>query len=106
MGDTGYNAHDFKAVGQKWKSMDLSMIPIGSYSPRIFMSPVHIEPSDAVRIHKEVGSRLSVAMHWKTFHLSDEGMDRPPYDLFLTMENEKLNPLSFLAPQPGHEINW
>jgi len=106
VGDTGYNPYDFKAVGSKWKRMDLSLIPIGCYSPRIFMAPVHTDPVDAIKIHKEVGSELSIAMHWKTFRLSDEGLLRPPFDLYQNLQEEKMDPLTFLAPVPGYEINW
>ncbi len=105
-GDTGYNAHDFKEIGAKWSKIDLSLIPIGSYVPRRFMSPVHIEPRDAVKIHQEVGSRLSLAIHWKTFRLSDEPLHQPPYDLFMALKQQGLDPASFLAPPPGHAINW
>lgn len=105
-GDTGYNQHDFKAIGSKWEKIDLSLIPIGSYLPRKFMAPVHVEPQDAVQIHKDVGSMLSIAMHYKTFHLSDELMHQPPYDLFLALQKEKINPSTFLALDPGYAINW
>ncbi len=104
VGDTGYNTWDFQDIGKKWPSIDLSLIPIGSYAPRKFMAPVHVEPKDAVRIHQDVGSRLSLAMHWKTFRLSDEPAHLPPYDLFLSMQEAGLNPCSFLAPPPGHTI--
>jgi N-acyl-phosphatidylethanolamine-hydrolysing phospholipase D len=106
VGDTGYNPYDFKQIGEKWKSMDLSLIPIGSYLPRSFMSPVHIEPKDALRIHEEVGSKLSIGMHWKTFRLSDEPFHQPPYDLFLALKQEGIDPATFLVLEPGHAINW
>jgi N-acyl-phosphatidylethanolamine-hydrolysing phospholipase D len=106
VGDTGYNPYDFKEIGQTWTSFDLSLIPIGSYIPRKFMSSVHIEPNDAVRIHKEVNSKLSIGMHWKTFCLSDEPMNQPPYDLYLALQKEGIDPTSFLALDPGYEINW
>ncbi len=106
VGDTGYNPIDFCQIGKLWRSMDLSLIPIGSYVPRQFMAPVHIEPKQAVAIHQEVGSKLSLAIHWKTFRLSDELMDQPPYDLYRTLQKEGIDPLSFLAPPPGYEVNW
>lgn len=106
VGDTGYNPYDFKAIGEKWKTMDLSLIPIGTYIPRAFMSPVHIEPRDAVRIHLEVGSKLSLAMHWKTFNLADEPLHQPPFDLLLSLNERLVDPSTFLALEPGFEINW
>lgn len=106
IGDTGYNPVDFKAIGSQWPYMDLSLIPIGSYIPRKFMQPIHVSPSEAVLIHKEVGSRLSIGMHWKTFWLSDEPLDQPPYDLYLALQKEQISPESFLAIEPGTYVNW
>lgn len=106
VGDTGYNPFDFKAIGKRWTHMDLSLIPIGSYLPKKFMSPVHIDPFHAVQIHREVFSQKSIGMHWRTFNLSDEEAFRPPYDLFLAMKEHGVDPLTFLAIPPGHAVNW
>ena len=65
-GDTGY-CPVFKQIGDKFGPMDLSAIPIGCYSPRNFMKPQHIDPYEAVIIHKEVKSKRSVGIHWGTF---------------------------------------
>ncbi|NGX40174.1 MAG: hypothetical protein KR126chlam1_01519 [Chlamydiae bacterium] len=106
VGDTGYNERDFKAIGEKYPEIDLSLIPIGAYSPRKFMAPVHIEPKDAVKIHLDVNSRLSLGMHWKTFCLSEEPMNQPPFDLFLSMKENNLDVGTFLPIEPGQKINW
>jgi N-acyl-phosphatidylethanolamine-hydrolysing phospholipase D len=105
-GDTGYNAFDFKKIGELFAPIDLSLIPIGSYLPKAFMEPVHICPRDAVRIHLEVGSSLSVGIHWKTFRLSDEPMERPPYDLYQALIKENINPSEFIVVELGHAFNW
>lgn len=105
-GDTGYNPVDFKRIGERFSGFDLSLIPIGTYVPHEFMAPVHIDPEHAVKIHQDVGSSLTVGMHWKTFCLSSEGMEQPPYDLFLSMEEAGLSPLHFRAIDPGQTINW
>ncbi len=105
-GDTGYNPVNFKMIGECWPHMDLSMIPIGTYVPRKFMQPVHCSPKEAVQIHTEVKSKLSIGMHWKTFCLSDEPMDRPPYDLYLAMSEKKLPYDTFLAVEPKTYVNW
>ncbi|HEY4255481.1 MAG TPA: MBL fold metallo-hydrolase, partial [Chlamydiales bacterium] len=70
-GDTGYNPFHFREIGKKFSHLDLSLIPIGAYSPRAFMAPVHCNPQDSVQIHLDVGSRFSLGMHWKTFCLSE-----------------------------------
>ena len=41
------------------------------------MKDQHINPDEAVRAHLDLGSRLSVGMHFGTFRLTDEGIDDP-----------------------------
>ncbi len=106
VGDTGYNPIDFKAIGKAFGQMDLSLIPIGTYVPHKFMDPVHIDPIKATKIHMEVNSKLSVGMHWKTFRLSSEGEWQPPYDLYLALKDENIDPLTFRVLEPGQTINW
>ncbi len=106
VGDTGYNPYDFKKIGDRFGSMDLSLIPIGTYLPNAFMAPIHIGPDRAVKIHQEVRSKRSLGMHWKTFRLSSEPMHQPPYDLYHEMVNLSLDPLTFLAIDPGVRMNW
>ncbi len=106
VGDTGYNEHDFKKIGEVFGGMDLSLIPIGTYVPNRFMSPVHICPFMATNIHQEVKSKLSVGMHWKTYRLSSEEEYQPPYDLYMAMTSLDLNPLHFRVIEPGQRINW
>lgn len=105
-GDTGYNENDFKMIGQKWKKIDLSLIPIGGYLPRAVIGDVHVDPYQSVQIHKDVNSKFSMGMHWKTFKLSDENVNLPPYDLYLAMKKEKLDPASFITTEPGVYVNW
>lgn len=106
VGDTGYNDKDFKAIGEYFGPMDLSMIPIGTYIPHEFMAPVHICPHKAVEIHSEVGSKLSVGMHWKTFRLSEEKRMQPPYDLLTHLKAKEIPPLQFRCLELGQTINW
>ena len=76
-GDTGYNDVQFRDIGDHLGPVDLALIPIGAFEPRWFMRRQHVNPEEAVRIHQEVGSRLSVGMHWGTFQLSAEDIDAP-----------------------------
>jgi N-acyl-phosphatidylethanolamine-hydrolysing phospholipase D len=77
-GDTGYNSSDFKAIGERFGGMDLSLIPIGAYRPRWVMKPIHADPFEAVQIHQDVRSRRSIGCHWGTFRLTDEPLHEPP----------------------------
>jgi L-ascorbate metabolism protein UlaG (beta-lactamase superfamily) len=80
-GDSGYEDGLFAEIGRRCGAPDLAMIPIGAYEPRWFMKDAHMNPAEAVRVHREVGARRSVAMHWGTFQLTDEGFDEPVRDL-------------------------
>ena len=106
VGDTGYNDQDFNEIGKAFQKVDLSLIPIGAYIPKKFMSPVHIGPSKAVQIHQEVHSDLSLGMHWKTFHLSEEEIEQPPYDLYCELKRKKIDPKKFRVINIGQTINW
>jgi N-acyl-phosphatidylethanolamine-hydrolysing phospholipase D len=106
VGDTGYNDYDFKKIGEKWNGIDLSLIPIGAYIPKRFMETVHVNPQNAVRIHQEIKSKFSIGMHWKTFHLSDEPKDQPPYDLFLELNKANIPVEEFISINPGRYVNW
>lgn len=105
-GDTGYNPVDFKCIGERWQSIDLSLIPIGAYAPKRLLQPVHVCPREAVEIHCDVKSRLSLAMHWNTFNLSDEPVDLPPYDLYLAMKEKNIPFETFMPIDIGAHVNW
>jgi len=99
-GDTGYRSitgnmtreeedalpacPEFKRIGELLGPFDLSMLPIGLCTPRAFMSPVHVNSWDSVKIHKEIKSKKSIGMHWGTVRggLSQEYEDvrTPPRD--------------------------
>lgn len=76
-GDTGYSP-DFKDIGKRFGGFDLSLIPIGAYAPRWFMSGQHVDPEEAVKIHEDVHSKKSIGVHWGTFELADDPLDEPP----------------------------
>lgn len=99
-GDTGYSA-DFHLIGQKLGPMDLAAIPIGAYAPRWFMRTVHVNPEEALKIHRDVRARCSVAIHWGTFSLTDEPLDEPPRRLRAALVREGIPKDTFLTMQHG-----
>ncbi len=105
-GDTGYNNIQFNEIGNVFGKMDLSLIPIGAYSPKKFMQTVHVSPDEAVHIHREVNSKLSIGSHHSTFLLSKEKRHQPPFDLYCAMEEAELDHNTFRVLKPGQTINW
>lgn len=76
-GDTGYTKF-FSEIGRTFAPIRLATLPIGAYEPRWFMSPVHINPDEAVQAHIDLRARASMGMHFNTFRLTDEPRDEPP----------------------------
>ncbi|GJJ76729.1 N-acyl-phosphatidylethanolamine-hydrolysing phospholipase D [Entomortierella parvispora] len=116
-GDTGYryvpNGRDeddmphcpaFKEIGERIGPFDFSMIPIGAYSPRWFMSPIHCSPEDAVRVHEDIKSKRSVGMHWGTWVLTDEDVTEPPRRLEAAMKKRGHDPKIFDVMQIGETL--
>lgn len=75
-GDSGWASH-FAEIREKLGAPALTLMPIGAYEPRWFMTPVHMNPDESVRAHVALGTRQSIGMHFGTFQLTDEGIDAP-----------------------------
>lgn len=102
-GDTGYSK-DFADIGARFAPIDLALIPIGAYQPRSFMRPVHVDPEEAVRIHQDIGSRKSIAMHWGTFRLTTEPLDEPPQRLLAALRAAGIAPERFAVMKLGETV--
>lgn len=105
-GDTGYHPETFREIGARAGAMKLSLLPIGSYKPHWFMSPVHVSPEEAVRIHMDVRSTQSVGMHFGTFPLGDDGMNEPVEDLRKALEKFGKHPEEFRILKEGEPYNF
>lgn len=83
-GDTGYQAPDtpsacptFAQVGSTLGPFDLALLPIGLFKPPSMMGAVHCSPEQALQIHKDVRSRLSIGMHYGTVRGGVSGQYEP-----------------------------
>ena len=91
IGDTGYNQEMFQNIAKKFLNIRLSLIPIGAYEPRWIMKSVHMNPEESVRTHIDLGSKYSVASHFATFQLTDEGYDMPVIALEAAKKDLKID---------------
>lgn len=103
-GDTGYDDTLFHEIRHRTGPPDLALIPIGAYEPRWFMAPMHMNPAEAVQTHCDVGARLSLAMHWGTFQLTDEAREDPPRALAAALAAAGLADDAFKVLAPGATI--
>ncbi|MES2765042.1 MAG: MBL fold metallo-hydrolase [Bacteroidota bacterium] len=98
--DTGY-CPVFKEIGERFKNIRLALIPIGAYKPEWFMGPVHVSPVDAVKIHHDVGAQESIAIHFGTFNMADEGEGEAERDLLKELQKPDNSGVKFLALKNG-----
>jgi N-acyl-phosphatidylethanolamine-hydrolysing phospholipase D len=103
-GDTGYSPL-FKEIGDRFKPIRVSIIPIGAYRPRWFMRPVHVNPPEAVMIHKDTLSERSIASHWGTFKLADEPPGEPPLYLRKSLKEAGIGEEEFILMNVGETLS-
>jgi L-ascorbate metabolism protein UlaG (beta-lactamase superfamily) len=75
-GDTGYgDGQLFRAAARDYGTPRLAILPIGAYLPEWFMAYPHMNPRDAIKAHSDLGAAYSLAHHFNTFPLADDGYD-------------------------------
>ena len=101
-GDTAYSKH-LAEIGQKF-AITLALMPIGAYEPRWFMKSMHVDPAEAVQLHRELKCHRSLAIHWATFELADEDIDEPPVLLKEACLSQHVDEKEFLVIPIGAHI--
>ena len=101
VGDTGYNEKTFKEIGERCAPITVAVVPIGAYKPQWFMSPIHCSPEEAVKIHIEIKAKVSIADHYGTFALADDGQDEPGQELIKALEKFNVPKEQFISLMEG-----
>ncbi len=99
-GDAGYSTH-YADIYKKFGSMDISLLGIGAYEPNWFMRNMHMTPADAVQAHLDLHSKHSIGMHYGTFRLSAEGIDKPVLDLKIALDKKLIPGSDFITMEHG-----
>ena len=103
-GDTGWGPH-FQEIRDRFGPPRLALIPIGAYKPEWFMSPQHIGPKEAFEAARLLGAATSVAIHFGTFDLADDGQDEAPKELALLRDSSEARVVfDVLQEGEGREI--
>lgn len=101
-GDTGWGDH-FAEIRQRLGPPDLAILPVGAYLPRWFMAFQHISPEEAVSAHRELEARRSMAIHFGTFRLADDGQQQPVSELRESLAAAGLAEDTFWVPDNGEQ---
>ncbi|MFV1996637.1 MAG: MBL fold metallo-hydrolase [Acidiferrobacterales bacterium] len=75
-GDTGMGPH-FDSIRKRFSPLRLALLPIGAFRPEWFMKESHMSPLQAIDAHLKLQAQTSMAMHYGTFHLGDDGETEP-----------------------------
>jgi L-ascorbate metabolism protein UlaG (beta-lactamase superfamily) len=104
-GDTGYTKF-FGEIGRRLGTPDISLLPIGAYEPRWMMSPVHMNPAEAVRAFVDLGGGQAIGMHFGTVQLTGEGFDQPLTDLAAAKREAGVAEDEFITLDVGETRNF
>lgn len=85
-GDTSY-CPVFSQIGKMYGPFDLSFLPIGSYCPRESQKSSHVDPAEAIQIHQEIKSKLSIGMHFGTFQFTNVFFSNPSLFFLFKISN-------------------
>jgi L-ascorbate metabolism protein UlaG (beta-lactamase superfamily) len=103
-GDTAVGPH-FEQVRRRFGAPRLALLPIGAYLPRWFMERVHISPAEAVQAHETLAAQQSVAIHFGTFNLGDDGQHQATEELERAVRARAIDPARFWVLRFGEGRN-
>lgn len=75
-GDTAYSDTIFRDIGKRF-DIDIALLPIGAYKPRIYLRGKHMNPDDAIQAFLDLKAKYMVPIHWGTFKLGFEYTNTP-----------------------------
>ena len=105
-GDTGYGNGDyFRATAEKFGGPRLAILPIGAYLPEWFMNYPHMNPRDALKAHGDLGAAFSLAHHFNTFPMADDGYNVALDEFKSQRTTADVSEDIFRALDPG-EVWW
>jgi L-ascorbate metabolism protein UlaG (beta-lactamase superfamily) len=104
-GDTALGKH-FHEIKRRFGPLRLALLPIGAYLPAWFMRPIHLSPADAVEAHHILDAGVTMAIHFGTFPLGDDGEFEPVTKLreVLSRKGQGRSPFWVLERGEGRDV--
>lgn len=78
-----------------WLSFPLELISLDLSCPQ------HVDPDEAVQIHRLIGSKKSIGVHWGTFPLGKEHYLAPRRELHLARITQGVSESDFVCMKHG-----
>jgi L-ascorbate metabolism protein UlaG (beta-lactamase superfamily) len=97
-GDTGIMPL-FEEVGERFGPFDVTLVKTGAYGRT--WPDIHIDPEEAVEVHRMVRGKLMIPVHWGTFNLSYHDWREPPERTLAAAERAGV---SVAIPRPGESV--
>ena len=97
-GDTGIMPL-FEEVGERFGPFDVTLLKVGAYG--ITWPDVHINPEEAIEVHRMVRGRLLMPVHWGTFDLSYHSWTEPVERL---VSASAAAGVEVAIPKPGQSV--
>ncbi|MFI6317995.1 MBL fold metallo-hydrolase [Nonomuraea sp. NPDC050556] len=98
-GDSGY-FEGYKGIGAAHGPFDLTLMPIGAYSPA--WPDIHMNPEEAVNAHLDLGGSLLLPVHWATFTLALHPWSEPVDRLW---REARSRDVKIVVPRPGEGVD-
>jgi L-ascorbate metabolism protein UlaG (beta-lactamase superfamily) len=103
-GDTGFGGL-FHDIAQRFAPMRFALLPIGAYDPEWFMGPIHMTPEQALDTQNILRASVSMAIHFGTFSLADDGLHAPIERLHAAVaQNGHTGPFWVLSEGEGRMV--
>ncbi|MFH1644466.1 MAG: MBL fold metallo-hydrolase [bacterium] len=75
-GDSAYDNH-FKRIGEKFKKIDVVLMPIGPNEPEEMVIHSHVSSEQAGQAFLDLNAHSFIPMHWGTFRIAFDHFDDP-----------------------------
>lgn len=100
--DTGFGPH-FEQIADRFPEIRTAILPIGAYRPEWFMGEVHCSPAESVEAHRILRPQTSIACHFGTFPLADDGEFEAEEALMRALAERPIDG-DFLVPRFGEAM--